>query len=95
MMVQGDNGRQILNSCITDKAGQIHVRCGKTGPLYVFHIAQMFHSSTWESHANDLNALLSKSETRQNKSVYIIKADGGSNWSTKSKHGMISQGRLW
>ena len=49
--VQDDNSRQILNSCITDKAGQIHLKCGKTGPVYVFHRAQLFHSSTLESHA--------------------------------------------
>ena len=31
----------------------------------------------------------------QNKSVCVIKADGGGDWSDKSKHVMISQRRLW
>ena len=86
---------EMLNKCITDKLGRIHHKCGKTGPLHIFCRAQMFHSSTSENHANGLHALLSKPEIRQNKCVCIIKGGGGSDWSVKSKHVMISQRRLW
>ena len=78
-----NESQEMLNNCITDKLGRIHLKCGKTGPLYIFHRDQMFHCFTSESHAYDLHALLSKPKIRQNKHVCIIKADGGSGWSVK------------
>ena len=42
---------EMFNNCITDKLRRIQLKCGKTGPLYNFHMAQMFHSSTSKSHA--------------------------------------------
>ena len=78
-----------------DTQGRLHIVYGRTGPLHVVNRAQKFQSSNSQGHANDLYHILVKPEVRGKKSAAVIKSDGGPDWSTKSQHVLVSQGRLW
>ncbi len=78
-----------------DELGRLHVKCGKSGPLFLYNRATICNASNSESHGNDLYDMLSKPEIREGKTVCSIKSDGGTDWSAKSQHVLISQGRIW
>ena len=70
-------------SLITDNLGRKHFKVPHTGPAAVFIHAARFHSSTIQSHVNDLKPMV-EAAVQQGKTVMVNIVDGGPDWSTAS-----------
>ena len=81
-------------SYVTDKLGQQHFKIPHTGPAAVFVRAARFHSSTIQSHLNNLKPMVDAAVS-EGKTVIISIADGGPDWITASLLNMLFYMRLW
>ena len=78
-----------------DSKNRLHVNFPRTGRVHVFNRAGKFHSSTIETHANDLFKVVGTDIKAQNKHAVSITCDNGPDWSHKSPLTQLYMGRLW
>lgn len=78
-----------------DTHNRLHVNYPRTGRLHVFNRAMKFHSSTVETHANDLMKVLSFDINAEKKYAVSIACDNGPDWSFKSPLTQTYMGRIW
>ena len=79
---------------VTDKLGRKHFKIPHTGPAAVFLRASKFHSSTIQSHMNDLKPMV-HTAVLEGKTNLIAIVDGGPDWSTASLLNAFFYMRLW
>lgn len=84
-----------VNSYRYDSHNRLHVNFPKTGPVHVFNRAMKFHTSTIETHANDLTEILLYDVNKENKTAVSITCDNGPDWNFKSPLTHLYMGRLW
>lgn len=78
-----------------DSHNRLHVNYPKTGRIHVYNRAMKFHSSTVETHANDLTKILLYDINAEKKTAVSITCDNGPDWNFKSPLTHLYMGRLW
>ena len=77
-----------------DNLGRLRVICPRTGPLQVVNRALKFHSTTAQSHANDLYMILQEAVGEDKYAISMV-TDNGPDYNMKSTISIICFGRLW
>ena len=78
-----------------DKLKRPHINIPHTGSALVVARAQKFHSSSVESHVNDIYPLLKSLKSDQGKSVVLLTVDSGPDWNVSFLANAIFFYRLW
>ena len=78
----------------TDSIGRTHIRRPTTGSTILTLHSQIFHSSTAQSHANDLLPIL-RADCTKDKSIVMLKVDNDPDWSIASLSNNLYYMRLW
>lgn len=75
---------QSENMYTEDRSGRFHIQVPRTGNLHIYTRAQKFHSSSVQSHANDLYDILKTTVVNEKKHAVILTVNNGPDWNVKS-----------
>jgi hypothetical protein len=94
-VVKKPSRRRVEGKYTWDRLGRKHLFLPTSGPSHLTSRSAMFSNINHQTNANDLRCLIQKIQQTQDKHVFSVMVDGGSDYQLHSLRVLLSMGRVF